>query len=304
LNKNNNPVDFPVLQNGTLAELIEAGHQYLSGFDLVYGHGTDNAFDEAAWLALEACDRSPVEPLADYSVPVTQQQLTRARQWFCKRAQQNIPAAYLTGRSWFAGLEFITDDRALIPRSPIAELIGQRFQPWLPVAPTNALDLCCGGGCIAIAMARAFPETRVHAVDLSSDALALAGLNRRKHALDDQVHFFEGDLFNPLPQGQRYELIVSNPPYVDRDDMRTLAAEFSHEPALGLAAGNDGLDIVQRILAEASRYLTPNGVLIVETGNSRPAVESRFSNLDLIWLEFESGGTGVFLAGAASLPAG
>lgn len=299
---NNTPVGLFDLENCTLAELIEAGHQYLSTHDLVYGHGTDNPFDESAWLAIEACDLSPVEPVGDYSISVTHVQLGRAQSWYRERAERQIPAAYLTGRSWFAGLEFVTDDRALIPRSPIAELIGQCFQPWLAEAPEAVLDLCCGGGCIGIAMAKAFPQTRVHAADISSDALALAELNRRKHDLGDRMQLFEGNLFAPLPSNQRYELIVSNPPYVDRQDMQDLAVEFSHEPALGLAAGDDGLDIVQQILGTAGRFLTPNGVLIVEVGNSEEAVANRFADLDLIWLDFESGGAGVFLVGAQSLP--
>ena len=289
------------LENCTLAQLIEAGRDYLESHNLVYGHGTDNALDESAWLAMEACGYSPAQPLDDYQVAVNNGHLARAKDWFKKRALENIPTAYITGRSWFAGLEFITDNRALIPRSPIAELILNHYEPWLTEPPAAVLDLCCGGGCIAIATALAFPDAKVHGADLSADALQLAAQNRDKHGLADQLQLFEGDLFSPLPQGQRYDLIVTNPPYVDQQDMNTLAAEFHREPQLGLAAGPDGLDIVEQILGGARQMLTPAGVLIVEVGNSQPAVDQRFAHLDLIWLEFEFGGSGVFLITAESL---
>jgi len=196
----------------------------------VYGHGTDNAFDESAWLALEACGISPAVPLESYDIPVTTQQLERAKDWFKERAINKTPVAYITGRAWFAGLEFIVDSRALVPRSPIAELVHKHFQPWLSEAPAAVLDLCCGGGCIAIGVASVFPECRVDACDLSRDALDLAA---------------------------QYDLIVSNPPYVDAQDMHQLASEFGHEPVMGLEAGDDGLDIVERMLSDAKKYLAP-----------------------------------------------
>jgi len=169
---------FPNRPN-TLSELIDAGEDYLVQHNLVYGHGTDNAYDEAAWLAIEACGQSPVGDVQD--IAVTDAQIEIARAWFTKRAVQKIPVAYLTGRGWFAGLEFIVDDRALVPRSPIAELIASSFTPWISKPPTRMLDLCCGGGCIAIALARQFGNCPVDAVDLSSDAIALAQENVRKH---------------------------------------------------------------------------------------------------------------------------
>jgi len=193
------------LENCTLAALIESGAEYLDSSDLVYGHGTDNPLDESAWLALEACGLSPAEPLESYEIPVTAAQLQQAQRWFRLRAGQQIPVAYITGRSWFAGLEFVTDPRALIPRSPIAELIANEFQPWLVKPPAAVLDLCCGGGCIAIATAVAFPSALVHASDLSADALQLAEINRARHGLE-QLQLFQGDLFEPLPGGQRYDL--------------------------------------------------------------------------------------------------
>jgi len=288
------------LTDCTLAELIRSGEAYLSGYPLVYGHGTDNAFDEAAWLALEACGISPAEPLESYEIPVASEQLKRAKEWFTKRAVEKIPTAYLTGRAWFAGLEFAVDERALVPRSPIAELIHNRFEPWLTEEPSAALDLCCGGGCIAIAMANTFKGCSVDAVDLSQDALDLAALNIKKHKLHNQVALHRGDLLADFPHRQ-YDLIVSNPPYVDAEDMGSLAPEFGHEPQMGLAAGRDGLDIVARILGGAKQYLKADGILIIEVGNSMEAVERRFSMLDLTWLEFEYGGDGVFLTTARAL---
>lgn len=289
------------LKQCTLAELISAGEKYLLKHPLVYGHGTDNAFDESAWLALEACELSPVEPIQSDEVSVGDDHLERAKRWFKKRAIDKVPVAYLTGRAWFAGLEFVVDERALIPRSPIAELIMNAFDPWLAGAPESALDLCCGGGCIGIAMASTFAGCSVDMADLSQHALDLSAINVEKHKLADQVRLYKTDLFQSLPAESKYDLIVSNPPYVDAEDMSQLATEFSHEPQLGLAAGNDGLDIVARLLRDAKRYLKPDGVLIVEVGNSRAAVERRFPEVDLLWLDFEYGGDGVFLVNADAL---
>ena len=285
----------------TLAELINAGAEYLLQHQLSFGHGTDNAFDESAWLSLEACGISPVEPLKSYDIGVSHAQLMLAKDWFEKRAVEKIPVAYLTGRAWFAGLEFKVDERALIPRSPIAELIYNRFDPWLISAPRKVLDLCCGGGCIGIAVSNAFADCSVDMTDLSQDALDLAAINVQKHRLEQRVQLHKGDLFDPLPAMNQFDLIVSNPPYVDAQDMNALATEFSHEPQMGLAAGDDGLDIVEMMLRDAKRYLKPDGILIVEVGNSQEAMDRRFPQLDLLWLDFEQGGEGVFLVNAAAL---
>lgn len=289
------------LQNCTLEQLIVAGGDYLQSHPLVYGHGTDNPMDESAWIAIEACGLSPADPLEDYSLSVTTKQLQRAQQWYQARAEKHTPVAYLTGRSWFAGLEFKVDERALVPRSPIAELIMNDFQPWLATEPAHILDLCCGGGCIGIAACVYTEASIVTACDISEEALALATENAQRYNLEHRYQTFQGDLFEPLPDNQRYDLILSNPPYVDAEDMHNLADEFHHEPVLGLAAGADGLDIVERILQTAGDYLTDNGVLIVEVGNSEEAVDQRFPALPLVWLEFENGGSGVFLIEAKAL---
>jgi ribosomal protein L3 glutamine methyltransferase len=287
----------------TLEQLIRAGADWLNGLALSYGHGTDNALDESAWIALEACELSPVEAVDDYSMVVQPAQLARARQWYQRRGIEHIPVAYLTGRCWFAGLEFLADERALIPRSPIAELIGQRFEPWLSTPPARILDLCCGGGCIGIATALAFETAQVDGADLSADALALAQQNAELHRVEDRFSLYQGDLFNALPTGARYDLIVSNPPYVDRDDLQQMGSEYHHEPRLGLAAGDDGLDVAHRILAQAADRITPDGVLVVEVGNSQHALQQYYPQVDFIWLEFASGGHGVFLLHRAQLEA-
>lgn len=289
------------LQSCTLEQLIVAGQDYLLEHPLVYGHGTDNAMDESAWIAIEACGLSPAEPIDDYAIAVSAEQLQRAQGWYRARAEQHTPVAYLTGRSWFAGLEFLVDSRALVPRSPLAELIMADYQPWVTTPPERILDLCCGGGCIGIAAAAYAEQCTVDACDISADALVLAAANADLYQLGERYQLFQGDLFDPLPSGRRYDLILSNPPYVDAEDMGALASEFQHEPVIGLQAGGDGLDIVTRILHEAPDRLTEQGVLIAEVGNSEAAVNERFPALNLVWLEFENGGSGVFLVEAHEL---
>lgn len=265
---------------------------------LFFGHGTDNAWDDARQLVLGAL-HLPFE-IADAYLDCRleedeQQHLLGLLQ---RRIEERVPTAYLTGEAWFCGLPFLVDERVLVPRSPIAELIAQRFAPWLPSEPARILDLCTGSGCIGIACAYAFPDAEVVLGDLSFDALEVANQNIERHELEDRVYTVQGDGFAGLP-GQRFDLIVSNPPYVDAEDFADMPAEYQHEPEMGLACGTDGLDLVRRMLAEAADHLSEQGLLIVEVGNSQVHVEALYPEVDFTWLEFEQGGHGVFLLAAA-----
>ena len=215
-----------------------------------------------------------------------------------RRVNERTPLAYLLNLAYFCGLPFYVDERVLVPRSPIAELIEDRFLPRQKDEPLRILDLCTGSGCIAIACAKEFPDAFVDATDISLDALSVAAVNVEHHELQHRVSLLESDVFSKLP-GQRYDLIVSNPPYVDAEDMADLPEEFLREPELGLASGPDGLDVTKRILAEAADYLTDDGVLVIEVGNSQWALQQSFPEVPFAWVEFEFGGKGVFVLTAA-----
>lgn len=280
---------------GTARELIEWGARQLGNAGLAYGHGTANAYDEAAALVLSALQLG-LYPEADrLDAPVSADNISKAMQLIELRINTRKPAAYLTGEAWFAGMPFYIDERVLVPRSPIAELIENRFSPWvIPERVKRILDLCTGSGCIACACAAAFPDARVDAADLSAEALAVAGRNIRRHAMEQRVMPVESDVFAALG-GHSYDIIVSNPPYVPHAAMPELPAEYHHEPAIGLVAGKHGLDIVLRILKNAQYYLNEGGILVVEVGCSQPLLESVFPGIPFTWLEFEYGGEGVFL---------
>jgi ribosomal protein L3 glutamine methyltransferase len=268
---------------------------------LFYGHGTDNAWDEALALILPTLHLShDIDPaLLDARLTTIEcEQLSALIQ---RRATERIPVAYLTHIAWFANLSFYVDERVLIPRSPIAELIENQFEPWIRADNVHTiLDLCTGSGCIAIACAKAFPDSHVDATDISSDALAVAKINTLRHEVTDQVTLYQSDIFTETPQ-KKYDIIVSNPPYVDEIEMAALPAEYKHEPTLGLAAGKDGLFIVLTLLKKASQYLSPHGILIVEVGNSEEALIHQFPDIPFTWLEFQRGGGGVFLLTAEQL---
>jgi len=270
--------------------------------ELCYAQGIDNAWDEAVALMCFLL-HLPID-IGDHilDAALTQQERSDFVALCLARIDERIPSAYLTKQAWFAGLLFYVDERVLIPRSPIAELIEQRFQPWLPASRLvqRLLDVGTGSACIACAMAHYFPEAEVDAVDISPEALAVAKINVERLGLADQVHLLRSDLCSELT-GQQYDVIVSNPPYVDAATMAALPEELKHEPRLGLASGEDGLEVPMRLLKQAADYLNDDGLLILEVGNSAAALQERLPEVPFIWHAFERGGEGVLILDADQL---
>ena len=282
----------------SLREMIHFGAAEFEAASLYYGHGTDNALDEAANLAFFTLKETPDYSDERLDLNLSKENITAINEFFQKRVDTRQPAAYLTHEAWFAGLPFYVNENVLVPRSPIAELIEEQFQPWVsPEKVTHILDLCTGSGCIAIACAMAFPDAEVDAADISKAALDVAEKNKIKYQLESRLNIIESNLFSNL-QGRCYDLIVSNPPYVDAEDMANLPDEYRHEPELGLTAGDNGLDLVIPMLRDAKHHLNPEGVLIVEVGNSEEALAEKFPDVPFMWLSFEYGGEGVFMLDA------
>lgn len=278
----------------TILDYLRWATSRFNAAQIFLGHGTDNSWDEAVQLVMHSLhlpwNSSP--DLLNSRLTMGERKTVVAA--VERRVNERVPAAYITGRAWFAGLEFEVDERVLVPRSPLAETIAQEFQPWLGVYPERILDLCTGSGCIGIACAQAFPESEVVLSDISADALVVANSNINRHQLVDQVSAVESDLFAGLA-GQVFDLIVSNPPYVNAEDVAAMPAEYQAEPEIALGSGDDGLDFTRRLLREASQYLSKEGLLVVEVGNSWPALEVAFPRVAFTWLEFEMGGHGVFM---------
>jgi ribosomal protein L3 glutamine methyltransferase len=292
--------DLPRRPN--VAQLIRHGAAQFDRAGVGYGHGTDNSIDEAAALVFHALGLDHAQSAAAYELMPDDVAVARVLELFRERVERRVPAAYLMGRMWFGGLEFEVDPRVIVPRSPFAELIRDGFAPWVdPAGVHRILDIGTGSGCIAIACALAFPDARVDAVDVSPQALEVARRNVLRHGVGGRLHLHEGDVYGPLGNA-RYDLIVSNPPYVSDDEMGALPAEYRHEPDLALRAGADGLDVVRRILAGARAHLEQGGALFVEVGDSDLRVEAAFPALPFTWLEFEHGGGGVFMLRAEDLP--
>ena len=285
----------------TLADWIRWAERHLQRARLYFGHGTETALDEAAWLVGHVAGHAPDDLEAHLADVPSAVQLEKIRALVEARVATRKPLAYLLNEAWFAGLKFYVDARVLVPRSITGEYIRERFVPWLqPGNAQRALDLCTGSGCIAIALAHVFPQARVDATDISDDALAVARINVESHGLRERVRLVKSDLFTALA-GSRYDLIVTNPPYVSRDDMAALPEEYRHEPALALAAGEYGLDVIVKILARAADYLTPAGVLVAEVGNSHTTLAAAFPQVPFLWLTSETGDESVFLLTAAQL---
>ena len=279
----------------TAQEALRQGARQLTRAQVFFGHGTDNALDESAALLLHVLGVRGVPTARTWSRALKIRERLAFEALIELRISLRCPAVYLTGQTWFAGLPMRTDARALVPRSPIAELIEQQFRPWIdPARVKRVLDLCTGGGCIALACAHYLPKARVEGSDISKEALALARENARDLGLSRRVRFVESDHFKAL-KGRRYDIIVTNPPYVGAREMRSLPPEYGHEPRVALASGKQGLDSVRVILRQAARHLTPGGLLVVEVGNTETLVRRRWPRVPFTWLEFERGGGGVFL---------
>ncbi|RDE24456.1 50S ribosomal protein L3 N(5)-glutamine methyltransferase [Motiliproteus coralliicola] len=295
-------IDPAIQELHSLRDFIRLGVSRFRRAGLFYGHGTDNAWDEAVQLVLFAAglpwDVSP-EALDARLLNSEKQQLLDL---FQRRIKERIPAPYLIGEAWFCDMPFHVDERVLIPRSPIAQLIKQGFAPWLDgVEVERVLDLCTGSGCIGLACSQLFEKAQVDLLDLSDDALAVCCSNIERHGLQSRARALQSDLFDSLEPRQQYQLIVSNPPYVDQQDFDSMPAEYQHEPELGLVSGADGLDICYRILAQAGDYLSDDGLLVVEVGNSEVALCQQLPDAPFIWAELPEGGNGIFMITAYDL---
>jgi ribosomal protein L3 glutamine methyltransferase len=292
---------MPVPQLRTVEDLIRHGAALFAQANLWFGHGTDNAFDEAAELVFFSAGLKHEDAPKVYSRELSARHREDVLQLFERRIRERVPVAYLTHRMWFAGHEFYVDERVLVPRSPIAELIEAGFEPWIDSGRIRSVvDIGTGSGCIAIAAALALPEANVDAADISDDALAVTRMNIERHDVGDRVRAVRSDVFSAL-KGRRYDVIVTNPPYVGSEELAGLPEEYHREPRLGLYGGDDGLDIVRTILAEAHDHLEPHGILITEVGNSEDVLIDAFPRVPFTWLEFARGGGGVFLLTADQL---
>jgi ribosomal protein L3 glutamine methyltransferase len=286
----------------TVRDLLRFAVSRFTEAGLSFGHGTDNAWDEAAYLILHALHLPPdrLEPFLD--AVLTESELNSVLELLRRRVESRLPAAYLTHEAWLGDFRFYVDERVIVPRSHIAGLLRNGLQPWIadPEAVGTVLELCTGSGCLAIVAAHAFPHARIDATDLSPGAIEVARRNVGDYGLDHRVRLLEGDLWAPVGD-ERYDLIIANPPYVTAESMRALPPEYRAEPAMALAAGEDGLDVVRRIVAHAREHLNPDGLLLVEVGPNREAVERTWPRLPFTWVATDAGEDAVFLLSAQDL---
>lgn len=290
LNDSHIPQEFPILD-----DFLNWAADYFAQHELYYGHGTDNPWDEAVMLALYVLQLPAENDSSALAISLTKSQQQQLLSLAHRRVNERMPIPYLTGEAWFAGERYYVTPETLIPRSPLAETIAQHFQPWLgAVQPKRILDLCTGGGCLAIYCAKQFPDCIVDAVDISPAAVQVARKNVALHNCAAQVNVLTGDLFAAVA-GRQYDIIISNPPYVSAEEIAALPAEYQHEPILALASGDDGLDLTRKILHQAGQYLTADGLLVVEVGSSWPTLEQQYPQVAFTWLEFAHGGEGIFL---------
>lgn len=287
----------------TVRDLLRYAVSRFTEAQLAFGHGSASAYDEAAYLILHTL-HLPLDVLDPFlDARLLGKEIDAVLHVIERRATERVPAAYITQEAWMHGRRFYVDERVIVPRSFIGELLEDGLQPYVadPDEVSAVLELCTGSGCLAILAAHAFPNADIDAVDISADALAVARINVADYELDDRIALFEGDLFAPLAE-RRYDVIIANPPYVNSDSMQALPPEYRHEPELALAGGADGMDVVRRIIGEARNWLTDDGVLVVEIGNERPNVEAAFGGLDLTWMSTSGGDDSVFLIQASDLP--
>ena len=297
-------LDDPIHNLKTIRDLYRWAITEMENADLSYGHGSPDAAEEASFLICRAL-KLPFERFETFfDAALTHNELVRLVHLIDRRVHDKTPTAYLLKEAWLTGHRFYIDERALIPRSYIAELLEEDLAPWIddPYEVESVLDLCTGSGCLAILAQGTFPNARVTGSDISADALEVAKINRRDYGLEDDLELVQGDLFASL-EGRRFELIITNPPYVTTASMARLPAEYRHAPALALGAGDDGMDVVRRILREAKDHLTENGMIIVEVGDGLEAVEAMYPGLPLTWLTVSGGDDQVFMARAEDLRA-
>ncbi|TAL93474.1 MAG: 50S ribosomal protein L3 N(5)-glutamine methyltransferase [Paraburkholderia sp.] len=287
----------------TVRDLLRFAVSRFNQAGLSFGHGSANAYDEAAYLILHSL-HLPLDLLDPFlDAKLTSPEIETILRVIERRAVERVPAAYITQEAWMHGFRFYVDERVIVPRSFIGELLQDGLQPYVndPEQVGAVLELCTGSASLAILAAYAFPNADIDAVDLSAPALEVATKNVQEYEIDDRIALFEGDLFAPLPE-RRYDVIITNPPYVNAESMASLPAEYKHEPEMALAGGADGMDIVRRIITGARNWLTEEGVLVVEIGNERANVEAAFGGLDLVWLSTSAGDDNVFLIQASDLP--